>query len=375
MKHYLVITPFFPSKDSFRGVYVYDQVKEIKRQTGCKVSVIVLNNSLKERYTYQGIECIPFNVVDFPSFVFPGLFNKLNSYRMLSALKDNDIVNVDFVHAHVNYPAAHLAIELKLKFPKAKFIIQHHGLDVYQQKNGRFKSVLKLFQSRSFKKLSNRVLSSFDANIGVSKKVLQNLDKEVLNNSKPIVLYNGVDTEKFFNLHQKSTELFSIGCVANFWSIKDQQTLIKAALLSLEEGLRLKVIFIGSGPTLNSCKRLVPNKYISCFEFLEEVVHDELNAFYNKINLFVLPSYYEAFGCVYIESWATNTPFVAVKSQGIEEVMSEEMKELYLVQAGDVVDLYNKIKRFFRQKETIPFDSVLDIKNTIKEFIKKVENI
>ena len=46
------------------------------------------------------------------------------------------------------------------------------------------------------------------------------------------------------------------------------------------------------------------------------------------------------------ESWATNTPFIAVKGQGIEEVMNDEMKELSLVEVEDVLDLSSKIRHF-----------------------------
>lgn len=36
---YLVVTPFFPSPDSWRGAYVYDQVMAIERNSDYKVLV------------------------------------------------------------------------------------------------------------------------------------------------------------------------------------------------------------------------------------------------------------------------------------------------------------------------------------------------
>ena len=48
------------------------------------------------------------------------------------------------------------------------------------------------------------------------------------------------------------------------------------------------------------------------FDFKEELKHTDLNIFYNQLDLFVLPSFNEALGCVYLESWATNTPFIGV---------------------------------------------------------------
>jgi len=108
---------------------------------------------------------------------------------------------------------------------------------------------------------------------------------------------------------------------------------------------------------------------------MDEVAHHDLNTFYNQINLFVLPSYYEAFGCVYAESWATNTPFIAVKGQGIEEVMNDEMKELSLVEVEDVLDLSSKIRHFYTHNVAFEFNPHLKIENTIRNYIEEIENI
>ena len=378
MKHYLVITPFFPSEDSFRGSYVYDQVSEIRKQTGTKITVIRLYRFLDKNahlYNYDGIDCIPFVVYDIPSFIFPGLFHKINLSRLETLLKQYQLSGIDVIHAHVNYPAAHLAIGLKKLLPKAKYLVQHHGFDVYQQKNGRLRFVFNKIQNKLFKKRSSKLLSQFDVNIGVSQKVLDQLSHFVTNTSIPLVLYNGVDTSKFHEVKVDKEEDFTIGCIANFWKIKDQKTLILSGIELLKEGLKIRLKFIGSGPTLIECKKLIPQDLEAHFEFMDEVAHHDLNTFYNQINLFVLPSYYEAFGCVYAESWATNTPFIAVKGQGIEEVMNDEMKELSLVEVEDVLDLSSKIRHFYTHNVAFEFNPHLKIENTIRNYIEEIENI
>ena len=132
MKNYLVITPFFPSEDSFRGSYIYDQVNEIRKQINAKITIIKLYSFLDKNtnsYNYDGINCIPFEVYDIPSFIFPGLFHKINLNRLKILLNKHQL-SIDVIHAHVNYPAAHLAIGLKKLLPKAKYLVQHHGFDV-----------------------------------------------------------------------------------------------------------------------------------------------------------------------------------------------------------------------------------------------------
>ena len=81
-------------------------------------------------------------------------------------------------------------------------------------------------------------------------------------------------------------------------------TLLKAIYLIVTNGFqKIKVIFIGTGPTLDDCVNYVKRKQMETYvEFRNEVKHEELPKFYNSLDLFVLPSYYEAFGCVYAEA-------------------------------------------------------------------------
>lgn len=111
-------------------------------------------------------------------------------------------------------------------------------------------------------------------------------------------IYNGVDTSKFFKLESSlssSSRPFTIGCVANFWELKDQITLIKAVEILVNEGVRrLKTVFIGTGVTREGCEQYVrEHGLVNYFEFNNEVDHRQLNTFYNTLDLFVLPSYWD----------------------------------------------------------------------------------
>ena len=60
---YLVVTPFFPSKDSHHGSYIYDQVNEIRNQTS--FNIIVLKTvgwfSNEKNYEYDNFKVIIFD--------------------------------------------------------------------------------------------------------------------------------------------------------------------------------------------------------------------------------------------------------------------------------------------------------------------------
>ena len=362
-----MITPFFPSKKSFVGSYVFDQVNEINKQTKYNISIIKIVSlfSREKDYFYKDYKVCIFKIIDFPFFFFPGIFNKINNIRFKYFLKRKNIENISVSHAHVSYPASYLQNILS-----CTKIIQHHGLDVLQLLNGRVNFLRRIYKDYLIKNTIN-VLNKADLNIGVSQKVLDQLHQFV--NYQPkneIVLYNGVDRTKFYPL-KKMNDIFTIGCIANFWKIKDHMTTIKSIRRLIDTGVKIKLRLIGTGKTLNSCKKYVNDNNLSEFILFEkELEHHKLNKFYNEIDLFVLPSYYEALGCVYLESWATNTPFIAVKNQGVSEIIPEDLKNLMLVSESCPLDLSKKINFFIENKVNIEFDSKFDIRHTISDFLK-----
>ena len=82
-----------------------------------------------------------------------------------------------------------------------------------------------------------------------------------------------------------------------------------------------------------------------------------------------MPSYYEALGCVYLESWATDTPFIAVEGQGISELIPNDKINDMLISRSDYVLLSEKIAFQMNHKSEFEFNDDLDIRNTISNFL------
>lgn len=364
---YLVITPFFPSNESFVGSYIYDQIKEIKNQSNFIIEIVKVVSFLSSEsdYEFNGFKVKIFKTFDFPYFIFPGLFHSCNKKRFSKFLKKNNITKISFSHSHVSYPAAYLAEDLV-----CKKIVQHHGLDVLQLLNGRSNFIKKLQRNYLIKKTIKQ-LNKLDLNIGVSQLVLNQLREYPSYSPKDeLVLYNGVDTSKFYPIEVEKNKIFTIGCVANFWEIKDQITLIKAVESISLKGENILLRLIGTGPTLQSCKDYVYQKKLNQFvSFEKEIKHELLNTFINKIDLFVMPSYFEALGCVYLESWATNTPFIGIEGQGISELLHENKKDVFLAKAQDPISLQKCIGHVMQFNDTIIFDDNYNIQNTIHDFL------
>ena len=373
-KTYLVVTPFFPSNSDFAGSYILDQLIELRNKTKFTIEIIKVVSlfSNEKDYLYDNFKISIFKVLDFPFFLFPGIFNFFNKRRFKLFLRKKRINNIVISHAHVAYPSLYL-----LEHIQSKKIVQHHGLDVLQLLNGRIKFLSKIYKPFLIRN-SIYHLNNVDLNIGVSQKVLDQLS--LYRQYKPkdeLVLYNGVNKLKFFKTDPKSSNVsFTIGCIANFWQIKDQITLIKSVHLLLQEGINCKLRLIGSGNTLMLCKKYVTSNSLHENIFFEkELPHTELNKFYNEIDLFVLPSYYEALGCVYLESWATETPFIAIENQGISELLSNSNKKIFLTEKENIILLKDKIKFFIDNKVDLVFNSKLHIENTIQKLIKKIDKL
>lgn len=142
--------------------------------------------------------------------------------------------------------------------------------------------------------------------------------------------------------------VFTIGCVGNFSELKDQLGLLKAVqILSTRStslhGKKLKVVFVGSGETLEDCKRFAAENGLDV-EFGSEVKHEQLADFYRGLDLFVLPSTFEGFGCVYTEAHSCGVPFIACSGQGTDDLIPEEDRDKWLCQQGDPEDLARKIE-------------------------------
>jgi glycosyltransferase involved in cell wall biosynthesis len=366
-KTYIVITPFFPSKNSFVGSYIFDQVNELRNQTNFNIEIVKAISifSSEQDYKFKGFSVHVFKTIDFPYFIFPGVLNQINKKRFFKLLKKNKIKNIKYSHSHVSYPSAYLVEDLV-----CKKIVQHHGLDVLQLTNGRNK-FMRNIQKRFLIRNTIKHLNNADINLGVSNLVLQQLrNYKTYNPQNEFVLYNGVDTSKFFEKETAKNDVFTIGCVANFWKIKDHITLIMSIQRILEEGNNIKLRLIGSGPTLPSCKKYVVENNLSKYIIFEkEIAHEKLNDFYNSIDLFVLPSYFEALGCVYLESWSTNTPFIGINNQGISELIPVHEIDNLLADQKSTSSLKEKILNEYNRKRRFPFDEKYDIKNTICDFL------
>lgn len=401
-KIYLCVTPFFPSPKRWQGAYVLDQVKAIQRNSDYEVVVFKTNplSDKEEDYIVDGVKVHTLRPLLMPSYILNGMTEGIVGRLFVRRLKKLGIDphEVAFVHCHT---ASHAAFGFGVTRvnPSAKVIIQFHDLDPYTLRNGKWAEKRWNVRYRAKKSLS--AFNRADLLICISTPVLDNLlafpkarpqevypsymarlehlkDFPVVKPKNTYVLYNGVDTTLFYPQPKtRKEDIFRIGCIANFQDLKDHLTLIKAFELLHQKGYEKMVLsLLGSGGTKEECVSYLENHGLMDYvEWPQEVTHEALPVYYNSLDLFVLPSIYEGFGCVYTEAYACGVPFMGVYDQGAAELIAPEERDKWLIQPHDYTQLAHIIEQQYRERNKQHLFKPYAINALIIQFLTYIKHL
>ena len=391
---YLYVTPYFPSPTNWQGAYCYDFVKAVMRTGRYDVRVFV--PSAGDDYDYQGVHVSTFRTKELPSAVLAFLFAKWNARSFLRAVERSgiDVSKVEICHAHTAsfsiYP-----LSIKKHNPHCKTLLHHHDPQSFGLNTG----VLKHFWLRNviefpiyrwhLEKITYHIFiskvvehsfrvapdASWTDYVGYRKQMRGIGFYRHCRVKQSVILHNGVDIARFRpTVKDAIHDRFTIGCIGNFVDLKDQITLIGAiAALKKGGGCNIFVRMIGSGPLLKNCIQYVAdNGLCDCVTFEAEVDHTKLPEFYNSLDLFVLPSYFEGFGCVYTEAWACGVPFIACEGQGIEDLIAPEDRCKWLCKPRDAKDLASKIRGYMENRWEQKLTGAVDIDTLVGKFCEQI---
>ena len=142
----------------------------------------------------------------------------------------------------------------------------------------------------------------------------------------------GVDLEVFRPLNQKAVRS-SLGLngekillyVGRVEPIKGLDLLVEtAAQMDSEDGVRMIVVGadVNGDREMDRVRQLAREKDLEDkIDFVGQVDHDDLPLYYNAADVCVVPSYYESFGLVALESMACGTPVVATRVGGLSTIV------------------------------------------------------
>lgn len=408
-KYYICVTPFFPSPERWQGAYILDQVKAIVRNSDYEVIVFKTCPLYDKQsdYIIDGIKVYTIRPLLMPSYILNGLTDKVVGHMFLNTLSNLNIrlSQIAFVHCHTtNHTVFGLAV--KQKNSKTKVLVQFHDPDPLTLRNGMWAD--KLWNKRYRARKSVVVLNQADLLICVSEPVRDALlafphprkyeiyspainmlkgvsDIPPVVPKKIYILNNGVDTSIFYpqkkNIglqnSKRDTNLFRIGCIANFQDLKGHYTLVEAFNILINKGYtNMRLSLLGTGCTRIEIENYIKDHSLSKWiEWPKEVHHEKLPEYYHSLDLFVLPSYFEGFGCVYTEAYACGVPFIGCYHQGIAEYIVPEERDLWLVTPKDSKQLAERIENYYLYRKPQHLCKPYDINILISQFLEYIKSL
>lgn len=162
----------------------------------------------------------------------------------------------------------------------------------------------------------------------------------------------GVDPEKFPpRPNNAENGHFEILCVGRLAPAKGQHILIRALELVVKQKGNVRVRFVGDGPDRRSLENLAQQTGLADRVFFEGSVNqDRIREFYNRADVFVLPSFAEGVPVVLMEAMSMEVPCVTTRITGISELIRDGIDGL-LVAPSDHEELANSIMRLMSEPE------------------------
>jgi glycosyltransferase involved in cell wall biosynthesis len=265
----------------------------------------------------------------------------------------NDLKNFNVIHAH-DWLVAHAAASLKHAY-RIPLVATVHATEY-----GRHQGHLPGPMNKLIHQIEWWLTFESVRTICCSQYMMEQItDIFELPIDKVDVIPNGIDAESFkrdvsVDLYRKQYVkpgdklVFFVGRLVYE---KGVQTVIEAMTLILNKIPNVTFVVAGTGPHLNQLKSLV-----DAFELDEKVKFtghidtDMLSAFYKSADLTVVPSLYEPFGMVVLESMAMGTPTIVADTGGLSEIVVHEETGLKF-EPGDPESLAGAMLRKLTDKE------------------------
>lgn len=336
----LLLTKFFP--DKYRPDYaklVFNLAKGLKQHPD--INLIILRpfpslpkwlcqiipkyknySSISTTEVIDGIEIhyIPFYKFPLSHYYFEDIFIENITTKFLSKI-GNPVIDV--IYCHWPYPEAVSALKIG-QINKSKTLLHFHA------------SCPEIFKryKRIRKKVEN-VLIETDKILFVSKGIQEQTKKYFELNSFGVV-HNGIDNRMFFPAGKEfARNALSIPLQGKIFLtvgyLKPQKginTLLEAVKLLHQENKidpLAKFYIIGEGEELDRLleerNKLGLESFVS---FLKSKPYSEIPMWMQASDVFVLPSYQESFGQVFVEAMMCGTPAIGTNVGGIPEIIVDK---------------------------------------------------
>lgn len=252
----------------------------------------------------------------------------------------------DLTHSFFTVPCGFLSLVFKKKY-KIPYIISLRGADVpgYAE---RFSFIYKLL-TPLIKKIWKNSAEVISNSQGLKELALKANPKQKID-----VIYNGIDIKKFTpNISLKNNDKFIITPGASrLTSRKGLKYLIEAVQKLSQKYPQIKLEIMGSGKEeKEKLEKLVANLNIQDkVEFLGRIPREETFSYYQKSDVFVLPSLNEGMSNAMLEALSSGLPIIATDTGGSKELIKEG-ENGYIIKMKNSDDIAQKLEKLINNPE------------------------
>lgn len=252
----------------------------------------------------------------------------------------------DGIHAFFSVPSGFTAFLLKWEFG-TPYMVSLRGADVpgYSER---------FSQLYFFLKPLSRLIWSNAAYVVANSEGLRELALKTNPNQEIAVIRNGVDTEQFRpDETRRDPSIFVVTSGATrVTARKGLRYLVEAVAMLAPQYPELRLDILGDGDEKETLEALVAERKIdNVVRFLGRIPREETYRYYQRADLFVLPSANEGMSNAMLEALASGLPIITTDTGGTKELVEDGVNGL-IVRMKDAHDIAEKIAwRLSHRKE------------------------
>ena len=256
---------------------------------------------------------------------FGGSTRLINVNRRNLRLAMDRFGSIDLIHAHVCYPAGHVASLLAKEFGIPYVLTEHM-------------SPFPFASLMCDGKPMQQITSTF-AQAAASIAVSPSLAKRIASFGyyEPTVVPNLVD-ERRFSLGEPKSGKFVFFTLCGLTDQKGVDHLLEAIALWNPPADRFEFRIGGDGPMRETYQAMAARLGVADrVHWIGPVSREDAPSLFRECHIYVMPSRHETFGVVYAEAIASGKPIIATRCGGPEFIVNE--KNGLLVDVGDINEL------------------------------------
>ena len=330
-----------------RAMIFYDAIQSL-RPLGYQVTVfnaVAKGERIDEKY--RGI--MDENVIHCECFKKNDRFTYFRKQRKIrkALLREVEIGNYDLIHSHTFFNGGWTVRQIWKQFGVPYVVtVRNTDLNSFLRVPG-FRVI-----ARSIARDANAIQFLSKAYEEAFLEKCFSLLVRAMIKEKCKVIVNGA--ESFWLENRGKPKLLHSGvlrliCVGKIDRNKNMETVVKVAEARIQKGLDTRLIVIGQVVDPFVYRALQNNPIVTMIPYQRK---EALLQYYRDSDIFVMPSFSESFGRVYVEAMSQGLPVVYTRGQGFDGIFPEG-EVGFSVKADDVEEIAEAVERILARYEQI----------------------